>query len=278
MNSVSLEKMYKVYGIDTNKKCTKDIILDFYNRNKPVLTLSWEDLENELATKWTHNKFVELLEIIYSLGIQDYQLEITNRFDSKTPDEILEIENIIFRKNNSEELYNKFIIPKAIVEKDIDYGYNEEEKKYIANLTTPKEELNKKIQFLDSHYNFDKDASLEKTRRMRKKWLEIMFTCFLKVDFFRDDKNFKKMMFENSDIQLKKERQCNIDKEIGSLHNVLYGFISWKNIYKVPYIWLNENSHFMFLHLVFDVMMFLKTILLKNNLINQNNDCALFVK
>lgn len=309
---IEIQKLYKNCEIHLKKPINKKEVFDFFNLNKYILDLKWDDLENELATKWTYNKFCTLLECVNSLskqnfnvfvtkeeleGIleilellktkkndwelnwkelslyenlqleynfkkQQYNLNTINLLNHWSFDEVYEIEKIIFEKNSFVEILNKFIIPKAIIINDIDYGYTEEEKKYYANLTSSISEAHWSIERLYDIFNFDSHTSLERRRSMRKKAFELIFTTYFKDNTFKTDEEFKNNFFLGFDIALKEERKNNLDKEWWSLHNVFYGFISWKNIYKIPYIWYeNQKSHYSFLCTIVDIMNILNNLI-----------------
>ncbi|MCH2188446.1 hypothetical protein MK079_01295 [Candidatus Gracilibacteria bacterium] len=254
--TIELSQLYQIYTeADTHKLYQPSDIHMFYELNKHMLCLSGDQLEEELAHKWTHNKFIKLLEMIACVQKHDISLDLSvNRLNSHVSHEVDEIETIIFAKNNFEQILNKFIVPKAIMEKEVDYGYSNKQKKYIANLSYHIDELGGYFQTFEDIFVFDKNVSMEKRRSMRKKGLEICLASLLKLDFLRDDTGFKKTLFEKFDHHMKIERQEGTDKEIGSLHNVIYGCISGSDMYKLPYVGLDRVSHYSFLCFVYSAL------------------------
>jgi len=268
---VTIKDLSKLYKINQNQKYTNQEIKDFFLENKKLLTLTWEQLENELANNWTHNKFVELLEMINNCMDIDDCTDVNNCTDValqhlceiplpknideiEIPKEMIQIQETIFEKNSFEEIFNKFILPKSIMDEKVNYWYSSEEKKYIVNLTIPEKDLETKMNYINTKLNFSYDDTLEKTRSTRKKWLEVLFNIIFKIPDIRDDINTKNLLFKSLDEQLKKEKQDQTDKQWGSLHNVIYWFISWKNIYKIPQYHRNRNSYFSFVSFIFDTM------------------------
>lgn len=257
MQEININNLYELYNINFQTQYTTKEINDFYVKNKDILNLTWKKLEVELITKWTHNKYIKLLIILNNLSINGILISIWSLNNNST-NEIDIIKKTIFEKNNFEKLYNKFIVPKSIMDNEVNYGYTEKEKKYIANLTTPNSEIESKINFLDINFAFNKDTSLEWRRRNKKKWLELIITSILKSSLIKNNISLKEWLFKYLDDQLAKEKQNKIDTELWSLHNVIYWFISWKNIYKTRWIQFSENSHYIFLELVFNTMKILK--------------------
>jgi hypothetical protein len=260
---IVLKDLFRSYKIDVNKKYSLSDIEDFYHRNKSILFVSWDDLEQNLATMWTGNKFTELLEMLYSFELFETPLHTSTRLALSLSDSMKQVEKEVFRKHDMKYIYSNFILPSAIVDKSKDSSYSDGEKKYIADLSMSLDEANEQMKLLHFGFDFDKNTSLEMRRLMRKKMFDITFTMF-----FRDEhSDFTDGLFENIDNGLKKEVLDGTDKEWWSLHNVMYGFISWKNTYKVPHIWINNNSHYSFLYFVFDAMYLLDEIIKKEKIL-----------
>lgn len=254
--------LYNVYNIDKNLKYWLDEIKSFFEINKKVLFLKWEGLEEEFAVNWTHDKFVKLLECVYVLNKNDIIFNKTVLSDDKKEQELDNIRETIFNKNSFEELYNKFIIPKSILEKDIDYWYSKEDEKYIANLTYWVKDINDSISILKDIFEFNNSTSLERRRSMRKKWLELIIAWLFRNPKIKNDKDFVKTMYKMFDDWLKKERDNETDKEYWSLHNVIYWFISHSNIYKTSWTKYSNNSHYQFIQFIPELLKILNNNLL----------------
>jgi len=254
--------LYNGYNINKNSNHSLSDIKSFFEINKKVLFLEWDELEEEFAINWTHDKFVILLESIFVLNQNDIIFNKIVFSDNEREQELIQIQENIFDKNSFEELYNKFILPKAILEKDIDYWFSEISTKYVANLTYSVDDINKIITVLTDIFKFDNSTSLERRRSMRKKWLELIIAWLFRNENIKKDKDFIKMMYKMFDDWLQKEIKDDTDKELGSLHNVLYWFISHLNIYKRPCFKYTKNSHYQFIQFIPELLKILNNNLL----------------
>lgn len=256
---MNISYLYNAYAINKDTNYDLNDIVSFFDANKNVLTLDAEELDKELSHNWTYNKFIKLLECIYVLSNQDYNLKWYKNWN-QTQDPILEeIDKYIFWKYNFERLFEEFIVPKALKDKNIEFLIPEEERKYIAYLTYSQEETTQAIELLESIFNFNHDTTLERRRSMRKRWLEVLFTWLLKNPIFSEEW-FKQFIYEKMDEALKQERLKNTSRELWSLHNVIHSFISGKCVYKTQFYNFDlNNSHYNFLQVVPELMSILYT-------------------
>ena len=268
---ILLKDLFGSYNIDLNKQHSYDEIAHFYHRNNNLLSLSWRELEKELSQKWTHNKFIELLELLNSLELSERKLftrPIALEYDKE---KVAYIEKNIFRSYQAKQIFNELILPKSITEKNVEYPYSDEQKRYICNLSDGPEEANEKMEILDIGFKFDFNVSLEKRRSMRKKMFDITFTLLLKDEINAVHPELVDAIFQNIDASLQKEMEDGTDKEWWSIHNVFYGFISGTNDYRIPQIVINNNSHYSFVYFIFDAMLLLDTIVRERKLVQSEN-------
>jgi hypothetical protein len=206
------------------------------------------------------------LEILNSLGLSERKLftrPISLEYDKEKVDYI---EQNIFRSYSMKQIFNNLILPKSITDKDTQYPYSDEQKKYICDLSDSLEEANERMEILDLGFQFDYNVSLEKRRSMRKAMFDITFTLLMKDEINQAHPELVESVFQNADISLKKEVADGIDKEWGSIHNVLYGFISGTNDYRKPQIVVNNNSHYSFIYFIFDAMLLFDTVIKERKL------------
>ena len=268
---ILLKDLFGSYNIDLNKRHSYNDIAHFYYRNNNLLYLSWWDLEKNLTHKWTHNKFIELLEMLNSLELSERKLftrPIALEYDKE---KIEYIEKNIFRSYRSKQIFSELILPKSITDKNIEYPYSDEQKRYICNLSDTGPEANEKMEILDLGFHFDFNVSLEKRRSMRKKMFDITFTLLLKDEINTIHPELVDSIFDNIDASLEKEMQDGTDKEWGSIHNVFYGFISGSNDYRIPEIVINNNSHYSFVYFIFDAMLLFDTVVKERKLDQAQN-------
>jgi len=251
--------------INKNINIDKWEIILFFESNKYLLNLNNNDLEYDLYKKWSYNKFIKLLECIYSINKENFFVNVNNQLDEKKINELYEIEKIIFEKNSFEEIYNKFIIPNSIIENDIDYWFTEVEIKYVANLTYSLKEIDSITENFELVFKENSDTTLENKRQIRKQGLEILLTYILKNKNIKTDKQLVNLFFNMMDNKLKQERDANTDKIYWSFHNVIYGFITHKDIYKNCFISTVNLSSFSYICFIKSLMYILQNNLITNS-------------
>jgi hypothetical protein len=146
-------------------------------------------------------------------------------------------------------MFHKFLRPRAMVAKGVDYGYTEFEKSRKLDISADADESFEKISLFletDIFATIHAKTSPERLRRERKTCFDALMCCLIKHPAIGGDVELQKQIFSKFDVARAKEVKDRTDTDYSSIHHVLHGLITCSDDYVIE-PWYNDQSKFNYL-------------------------------
>lgn len=258
---IAVKNVASEYGFDTQKQFFEKEIQHFMQMHQWILSLDRKAQIQKMREMWSLSTFWKLIEILCFLGKQDTILSIDASKKPNDTDAVREIRNAVFGQNSTEALLDKFIRPRWVMEKDIDYSYDDFQLSRYGDFTAEPKQALEKMMLLTNNSSFlmlDENHSPERLRRERKNANDIMFTCIMRHPSISTHPSFRSEMMSQIDKARNVEIEKHTDTEYWSVHHVLYGLISGTDDYATD-PWLNPHSEFFYINLIVPALSLLLT-------------------